>query len=101
MLAWIDARAIETLYLSAVTVAERRFGIVTLPSGKRRDILHRRLEAQVLALFAHRVRPFDLDAATACAGLMVAIRDTSPFEAAGLRTIDPWDAVREPKAGRS
>lgn len=32
-------------------------------------------------------------AATAAAnGLMVATRDTSPFEAAGLETINPWQA---------
>jgi predicted nucleic acid-binding protein len=30
-------------------------------------------------------------AATAQArGLIVAARDTAPFEAAGLRTVDPW-----------
>ena len=30
-------------------------------------------------------------AATAAAnGMMVATRDTAPFEAAGLKTVDPW-----------
>ncbi len=34
VLAWIDAQAIETLYLSAVTVAELRYGLATMPHEK-------------------------------------------------------------------
>lgn len=45
--AWIDAQAVETLHLSAVTVAELRFGITAMPAGKRRTILHDRLEQDV------------------------------------------------------
>lgn len=120
VLAWIDAQTIETLYLSAITVAELRYGLVTMPVGKRRAIYQERLENEVLPAFAGRVLAFDLDtsrtyadlmaramaggkaigkadgyiAATAAAhGLMVATRDTSPFEAAGLSTIDPWEAM--------
>ncbi len=33
-------------------------------------------------------------AMAAAHGLMVATRDTSPFEAAGLRTINPWEEER-------
>ncbi|TXL71653.1 type II toxin-antitoxin system VapC family toxin [Vineibacter terrae] len=117
VLTWIDAQAIETLYLSAVTVAELRFGIATLPIGKRRATLRERLERDVLPLFAGRVLPFDLDASQAYADLMaqaqvagkaigkadgyiaataairgftVATRDTGPFQAAGLNVVNPW-----------
>jgi len=117
LLAWIDAQAIETLYLSTITVAELRYGLATMPEGKRRMIYQERLAKEVLPAFAGRVLPFDLDAskayadlmaqakaagkaigkadgyiaATAAArGLIVASRDTSPFEAAGLNTINPW-----------
>ncbi len=119
VLAWIDAQAVETLYLSAVTVAELRFGLAAMPGGKRRTIYQDRLEGEVLPAFTDRVLPFDLDAsqayadlmararvagkaigkadgyiaATAAArGLMVATRDISPFEAAGLSIINPWEA---------
>jgi len=119
VLVWIDAQAIETLYLSAITVAELRYGLATMPKGKRRTIYQERLANEVLPLFAGRVLSFDLDtsqayadlmararaggkaiskedgyiAATAAAhGLMVATRDTSPFEAAELNTINPWEA---------
>lgn len=119
LLAWIDAQTVETLYLSAITVAELRFGLATMAEGKRRTIYQERLEKEVLPTFAGRVLPFDLDAsqayadlmararaagkaigkadgyiaatATAC-GLMVATRDISPFEAAGLKIVNPWEA---------
>jgi len=119
VLAWIDAQTIETLYLSAVTVAELRFGLATMQEGKRRTIYQERLEKEVLPTFAGRVLPFDLDAsqayadlmararargnaigkadgyiaatATAC-HLMVATRDISPFEAVGLKIVNPWDS---------
>lgn len=116
---WIDAQPLETLCLSAITVAELRFGVASLPAGKRRDRLHDSLETRVLPLFAGRVLPFDLAAsqayavlmakaraggfaigaadgyiaATAAAhGMMVATRDTAPFEAGGVPVINPWEA---------
>nr|WP_156385919.1 PIN domain-containing protein [Devosia sp. Root685] len=49
VLAWIDDQSIDTLYLSAVTVTELRFGIATMPDGKRRETLRRRLERKRLA----------------------------------------------------
>ena len=117
VVAWLDAQTIETLFLSAITVAELRFGIAAMPSGKRQTILRDRLEGEVLLHFSERILPFNLAtsqfyselmararvsgkkigtadgyiAATAAAnGLAVATRDTSPFEAAGLKVIDPW-----------
>ncbi|MGQ0708761.1 MAG: type II toxin-antitoxin system VapC family toxin [Rhodoferax sp.] len=116
---WIDAQALETLYLSAMTVAELRAGVALLPAGKRRAALHENLERHVLPLFAGRVLPFDLactnayaellarvrkagsgiETADACIaavahanGFAVATRDTSPFQAAGLTVINPWGA---------
>ncbi len=120
VVAWVDTQAVETLYLSAITVAELRFGIKALPDGRRRAVLQERLEAEVLPAFAGRVLPFDLDASRAYAdlmarartagraiahadgyiaasavahALMVATRDTGPFEATGLRTVNPWEVV--------
>lgn len=114
---WIDAQALDTLYLSAITVAELRFGMASLSAGKRRDGLQESLEKQILPLFAGRVLTFDMSAsqaygklmakarlaglaigtadgyiaATADAnGMMVATRDVSPFEAAGVDIINPW-----------
>lgn len=120
VLDWLDAQAIETLFLAAITIAELRFGIAAMPEGKRRTVLHDRLEGEVLPLFSGRILPFDLDASKAYATLMaaargsgkaigtadgyiaatalahgfsVATRDVSPFEAAGLKVINPWDVA--------
>ena len=74
VLAWIDAQVIETLFLSAVTIAELRFGIGVMPAGRRRSVLHERLEQEVLPLFAGRVLSFDLAASQSYAELMVRAR---------------------------
>jgi len=56
---WLDAQAVETLFLSAVTVAELRLGIAAMPSGKRQAILRDRLEGEVLLYFSERILPFN------------------------------------------
>ena len=118
VLDWIDAQALETLYLSAITVAELRAGIALMPVGKRRDSLHENLEKRLLPMFANRVLSFDMACTKAYAellaksraaglaietadafiaavaianGFTVATRDTGPFEAAGLKIVNPWD----------
>ena len=115
---WIDAQIVETLFLSTISLAELRFGIAALPPGKRRDTLHSSFEQRILPLFAGRILPFDSAASEAYAtlrararaegkaissadgyiaataithGLIVATRDTSPFEAGGLNVINPWN----------
>lgn len=117
VIAWLDDQAIETLFLSAIAIAELRFGIAAMPLGKRQTVLRDRLEGEVLPHFSGRILSFDLTtsqfyselmararisgkaigaadgyiAATAAAnGLAIATRDTSPFEAAGLKVINPW-----------
>ena len=71
---WIDAQPLETLFLSAITVAELRAGVALLPTGKRRTGLHDSLEKRVLPLFAGRVLPFDLACTQAYAALMSTAR---------------------------
>jgi predicted nucleic acid-binding protein len=51
---WIDAQALETLYLSAITVAELRAGIALMPVGKCRDGLHENLEKRLLPMFVRQ-----------------------------------------------
>lgn len=114
---WIDSQRLETLYLSAITVAELRAGIALLPTGKRRSGLQENLQKRVLPLFGGRVLSFDLSctqhyatlvakarqtglaiaaadgyiaAIAAASGFAVATRDINPFEAAGVTVINPW-----------
>lgn len=120
VLDWIDAQALETLYLSTITVAELRAGIALMPTGKRRDRLDENLEKHLLPMFANRVLSFDMACSKAYAellaksraaglavnsadafiaavalanGFTVATRDTGPFEAAGLNVINPWESA--------
>ena len=116
---WLGAQALETLYLNTIVVAELRFGVWSLPRGRRRNRLLHDIERQVLPMFAGRVLVFDMAASQAYAQLMaearmsgraisvtdgyiaatavangmkMATRDTAPFEASGLEVVDPWTA---------
>ena len=115
---WIDAQNVETLFISAITLAELRYGVAVLPEGKRKNMLQTSLETRILPLFDGRILPFDIAASNAYAvlrsqaraagkaiaptdgfiaaiatvhSLAVATRDTSPFEAAGVVVINPWN----------
>jgi toxin FitB len=116
---WLDAQAIETLYLSTISLSELLLGIERLPLGKRRRALAAALQNQILKLFEDRIFPFDIAAAEAYAKvvmlarrngcaisvpdgqiagiatsrkLRIASRDETPFLAAGLVVINPWTA---------
>jgi toxin FitB len=117
VIAWLDAQAAETLYLSSVALGELLLGIAILPDGKRKEALGAALQRQVSTLFQDRVFDFDVAAAGGYAAAVgaarrsgvtisvvdgqiaaiaisrkciVATRDVKPFEAAGARTTDPW-----------
>lgn len=118
VLAWLDEQAADTLFLSSVTLAELLFGIGPVPAGRRKTAMALALDG-LLELFGDRVVAFDTDAARSYADLavaaraagkgfptpdgyiaaiaaarsfVVATRDVSPFEAAGLSVINPWEA---------
>ena len=73
LLAWLADQADEALYISALTIAEIRRGVLEKPPGRKRD----QLEAWFAgsdgpsALFAGRVLPFDEKAGLVWARLMV------------------------------
>jgi predicted nucleic acid-binding protein len=115
---WLNRQPLETLYLASMTVAELRAGVALRPAGKRRTLLNDSIEHQVLPVFVGRVLPFDtactrayadvlaaarkagsgIEAADAVIaaialdnGFSVATRDASPFLAAGVKVINPWE----------
>jgi toxin FitB len=117
--AWLNNQAVETLYISSVTLAELMFGIGALPSGKRRDMLNQAFDG-LIALFKNRTLAFDDAAARHYAelavaaraagkgfplpdgyiagiasshGFIVASRDMAPYTAANIKVINPWDAL--------
>ncbi len=115
---WLDRQVIETLYLTTITLAELRFGVASLPAGRRRDRLGARIEDEVIGAFTGRILAFDEPASVAYStlrtrardqglalgaadayiagivaahGFAIATRDRAPFEAAGVAVIDPFD----------
>lgn len=117
VLAFVEAQPLEQLYISAVTLAEIRFGIEILPDVRRRSELNDWLAHKVRPMFDQRVLPITEDvmlkwrlmveegrktghtfsqphliiAATAQHhGLTVASRDTSEYEKAGVPVFNPW-----------
>lgn len=115
---WIAERPLQQLYTTAVTAAEMRHGVVSLPKGKRRDQLQHGLDGLLLDDFANRILPFD-DAAAAeyatwvysrqSVGLPVSqfdaqiaaiavnhkatlvTRNVKDFSGLNANIIDPWD----------
>ena len=114
--AWLNDQVAATLYLSSVTLAELLFGIRSLPTSKRKDMLAQTLEG-LMDMFRDRVLSFDINAArhyaelavtakvtgrgfptpdgyiaaiAASRGFIVASRDTAPYQAAGVTVINPW-----------
>ena len=114
---WLDNQSAETLYITAITRAELRFGVLRLPNGKRRNALAAQVE-RVLELFTDRTLAFDSAAGdklahiaaecekkgkqalapdayiAACAaahGFAVATRNLNHFEHLGVRVINPWN----------
>ncbi len=114
---WLDNQAAETLFITAVSRAELRFGVLKLADGKRKNALQVHID-RVLKLFEDRMLSFDGAAAdqlaiiaarcekkgkravapdayiAACAaarGFAVATRNVSHFEHTGVRVINPWE----------
>ncbi len=115
---WLDRQILETLHLTTLTLAELRFGVACLPSGRRRDRLQHRIEDEIIAAFRGRILSFDEPASAAYAelrararargeaiaatdgyiagiaaahGFAIATRDRAPFEASGLVVINPFE----------
>lgn len=116
VMTWLDRQEIETLYISAVTQAELKYGVYRLPDGARKKQLTASI-LEVLALMEGRVLPLDAIAAdqlaiaaakaegleakavapdayiaaTALAkGFAVATRNIKHFEPMGVAVINPW-----------
>jgi predicted nucleic acid-binding protein len=120
VLRWFAQQDIHQLYLPATSLAEMHFGVESLPDGRRKNVLRAGTVELIERFFGTRILPFDKAAALAYGSLIprmmakrkrpsvgdgqiaaialvhgfaVATRDTDPFLAAGLKVINPWEAV--------
>ncbi|RKF05474.1 type II toxin-antitoxin system VapC family toxin [Oceaniradius stylonematis] len=116
---WLNAQDLRTLHLSTISLAELGYGIAALPDGRRKNELKARLEETEDRVFGDRILAFDRTAAAefsermaaarkagrgvgfadgqiaaiaAAKGMIVASRDTAPFEAMDVAFTDPWAA---------
>ncbi|MGA8937549.1 MAG: PIN domain-containing protein [Acidobacteriaceae bacterium] len=117
VMAWFNRQRASSLFLTAISVAELKAGVVLLPEGRRKKNLEHILDG-LLAGFVTPVLPFDREAALAYAavvayakaklytlpiadaqiaaiakvhGFAVATRDVELFVAAGVRVVNPWE----------
>ena len=69
---WMSEQSDADLFISSLTVAEIRRGVLEKPAGTKRKALDRWFSGPdgPLALFAGRILPFDESAALICARLM-------------------------------
>ena len=114
----LDRQAPETLYLTAVSLAELLAGIEGLPQGRRRVELEQAFTRQILPLFEERMLSFDAKAAgafgkvragaqadgntigfadgaiaaiAAAQSFALATRNVRDFRGTGVELINPWD----------
>jgi predicted nucleic acid-binding protein len=118
--AWLDRQPSTSLWITAVTVLESRFGIARMAAGRRREALAAAFERVIAEDLDGRVLAFDAAAAEPTAALMarreaegragelrdsmiagialarratLATRNVRHFDDAGISVVDPWKAA--------
>jgi predicted nucleic acid-binding protein len=118
VMAWLDLQIIETFYLPTIALAEILTGIEGMPHGKRRQTAENTARNVFQSLIGPRYLSFDQQAAethpvlrikaqqrgvivsfadcqiaaiASVHNLTVATRDTAPFLAMDVPTINPWE----------
>jgi predicted nucleic acid-binding protein len=117
---WLADQPAASVFISAITEAELRYGLALMPSGKRRSALAAEIEAMLGEDFSGRILPFDSPAAVAFAeiaaerrqagrpisqadaqiaaiarsrGAALATRNVPDFEGCGVEIINPWSSA--------
>ena len=116
---WLADQPAASVFISAITEAELRYGVALMPPGKRRSALAAEIENMLGEDFSGRILPFDSPAAVAFAeiaaerrqtgrpisqadaqiaaiarsrGAALATRNVPDFEGCGVEIVDPWGA---------
>ena len=116
---WLDHQPADSIWLTSITVFELRFGLATLPAGKRRRALEHALVLLLHDDLEHRVLDFDTAASVAAATLAarrrragrpvdmrdtqiagialarhatLATRNVKDFADSGVTLVNPWAA---------
>jgi len=114
---WLDAQPAASVWITAITSMEIRFGLQTMPKGRRQDALIRAFEMMLKTMIEGRIASFDAEAGIQAAELMaqrkrkgrpaevrdtmiagivlanratLATRNTQHFEDLSVTVINPW-----------
>jgi predicted nucleic acid-binding protein len=114
---WLDAQPAASVWITAITVMEIRFGLQTMPKGRRQNALIRAFELMLKGMIEGRIASFDAEAGMQAAELMaqrkrkgrpaevrdtmiagivvanratLATRNTQHFEDLPVTVINPW-----------
>ena|ERR1700736_3930598 len=115
---WLDTQPQSSVWISAITVMEVRYGLEIMPTGHRREAMTKSFELLVDDKIERRIAPFDNEAAQQAAELMaarkvrgrpgdvkdtmiagialathatIATRNTSHFADLSVPVINPWE----------
>jgi predicted nucleic acid-binding protein len=115
---WLDAQPAASVWITAITVMEIRFGLETMPKGRRQGALIRSFELMLKSMIEGRIASFDAEAGIHAAELMaqrkrvgrpaevrdtmiagivlanratLATRNTQHFEGLTVSVINPWE----------
>lgn len=118
VMSWLDAQEPETLYITAISMAEMLAGLHKMPEGRRRADLQQLVENKIQSVFENRILAFNMQAvkvfgrvnADACAvgnpiafadcaiasiasahGFILATRNVRDFKGTGVEIFNPWD----------
>jgi len=114
---WLDAQPTASVWITAITVMEIRFGLQTMPKGRRQEALIGAFEMMLKNMIEGRIASFDAEAGIQAAELMaqrkrkgrpaevrdtmiagivlanratLATRNTQHFEDLPLTVTNPW-----------
>jgi toxin FitB len=120
VLAWFNAQAADTLWLSSVAASELLYGVARLPEGARKEHLARAITDMLEQDFSGRILSFDLASASVYATLVarreqkglpiamadaqiaatciaygaeLATRNQKHFADLGMPLINPWNGA--------
>ncbi len=115
---WLDGQPAASIWITAITAMEIRFGLQTMPKGRRQEALIRAFEMMLKDMIEGRIASFDAEAGIHAAELMaqrkrrgrpaevrdtmiagivlanratLATRNTQHFEDLPVTVINPWE----------
>jgi len=113
---WLDAQPAASVWITAVTLMEIRFGLLTMPKGRRQNALITAFDFMLKTMIEGRIASFDAEAGMHAADLMaqrkgrpvevrdtiiaaivlsnratLATRNTQHFADLPLTVVNPWE----------